>query len=213
MRRVLISVLAAFSIGAAAVGLATAGNGYSLRCVPQETRTAPDRLVELDIHLLDNGAFDRITYFAANGASYDRTQQYNGIAYHDEQSGFFWRGKLRSNPNVEIVGQFVNYDGRLHYTESIRNVTKSPADTTLIVSDCGSYAPAAPVASSSPAPQSDGELSRDIRAYLTCVNKAVMGLAMATPDRADDVIAAARGLCFQERSAIIARANALGHNG
>jgi S1-C subfamily serine protease len=62
-------------------------------------------------------------------------------------------------------------------------------------------------------PPPDPELSRDIDAYVACVNKAIVTLAIATPDRADDVIVAARGLCLRERSATVTRTNALGRNG
>lgn len=196
----------------AAIGCAAAGDGYYLRCVPQETRTASDRLVAVNIHLLDSGNFDKIIYFAANGAYYDRAKRYNGAAFHDE-SGFFWKGRLRSDSKVEIIGHFDRYESRLRYTETIRDVTKSSEEPTFVVSDCGADTLPASAATLSPRIQSDATMSRDIDAYLACVNKAVVTLAIATPDRADDVIAAARGLCFQERSAIVTRANALGLNG
>ena len=177
----------------------------SLYCVPNEPRvTAPDRLVSVEITMQPNGNFNSVLYKAANGASYDRGQQYDAknIFYHGQH---FWVGTLRINHNVGMAGSFYRDSGRLVYVETIHDNKQGGKVVSQVTSVCqespqqygGEATPPPP-----PAPASPTMPTTELAAFKHCVDMAAVALAAISNEPAQTVVDAALGECPKERSAL-----------
>jgi hypothetical protein len=127
--RTLLAILAIFFI--APVTAQT-----TLYCVPNEPRlTAPDRLVSVEIKLLPNGEFNSVLYRAANGAAYDRGDQYSAknTFYNGRR---LWIGTLKINHNVGMMGSLYHDSGRLIYVETVHDNKQGGKVVSQVVSVC-----------------------------------------------------------------------------
>ena len=90
----------------------------TLFCVPNEPRVAAsDRLVSVEVTLRTNGNFASVVYRAANGASYDRSQQ-------------------RIRRNIGMVGSLYRDNGHLFYEETVHDYLQGGKVVSEIVSVC-----------------------------------------------------------------------------
>ena len=130
----------AFLVGAAVLALGTAcpARAQTLyHCVPEEPRAmAPDRLVSVEITLRLNGEFASVVYRAANGAAYDRGEQYETTNSQDATGQHYWGGTLRANPNVAMVGSFSRKGDRLVYFETILDKLQGGKAVSQVTSIC-----------------------------------------------------------------------------
>ena len=97
----------AFLIGAAVLALASACPARAqtiYRCVLDGQVVAPNQRVAFEIAVAPNGEFGSIIFRAANGAAYDRGQQFNEQNRQDGNGQHYWTGTSRTNPNVTMVG-------------------------------------------------------------------------------------------------------------
>jgi hypothetical protein len=108
----------------------------TLYCVPNEPRVAaPDRLVSVAVNLRTNGNFASVVYRAANGASYDRSQQY--YAENTLRDGkIYWIGTLRIRHNIGRVGSLYRDNGQLFYEETFHDYLQGGKVVSEIVSVC-----------------------------------------------------------------------------
>jgi|HubBroStandDraft_6_1064221.scaffolds.fasta_scaffold208723_2 hypothetical protein len=108
----------------------------TLYCVPNEPRVvAPDRLVSVEVTLRTNGNFASVVYRAANGASYDRSQQY--YAENTLRDGkIYWIGTLRIRRNIGMVGSLYRDNGHLFYDETVHDYLQGGKVVSEIVSVC-----------------------------------------------------------------------------
>ena len=108
----------------------------TLYCVPNEPRVvAPDRLVSVEVTLRTNGNFASVVYRAANGASYDRSQQY--YAENTLRDGkIYWIGTLRIRRNIGMVGSLYRDNGHLFYDETVQDYLQGGKVVSEIVSVC-----------------------------------------------------------------------------
>jgi hypothetical protein len=113
----------------------------TLYCVPNEPRVAaPDRLVSVEVTVRPNGDFASVVYRAANGASYDRSQQYSAEnTRHDGK--IFWIGTLRIRRNIGMVGSLYRDNGQLFYEETVHDYLRGGKVVSQIVSSCEEPAP------------------------------------------------------------------------
>jgi hypothetical protein len=150
--------------GVALLGLASysASADTVYYCVPDEPRVAAsNRLVSVEVTLKPDGEFASVVYRAANGAIYDRGQQYEAKNINNG-AGQYWAGTLRINRNVGMLGSFRRVDGRLVYLETVHDNLQGGKIVSQVVSNCdggqSTYAVAPPTptpvpATPSPAPQ------------------------------------------------------------
>jgi hypothetical protein len=111
-----------FIVGAAvlALGSACPARAQTLyRCVPDGQVVAPDRRVSFEIAITPNGEFGSIIFRAANGAAYDRGEQFDEQNRQDGNGQRYWTGTLRTNPNVTLVGSLSRKGDQLVYSETI----------------------------------------------------------------------------------------------
>ena len=80
---------------------------------------APDQRVAFEIAVTPNGEFGSIIFRAANGAAYDRGQQFDEQNRQDGNGQHYWTGTSRTNPNVTMIGSLRRKGGRLVYSEII----------------------------------------------------------------------------------------------
>ncbi len=108
----------------------------TLFCVPNEPRVAaPDRLVSVEVTLRTNGNFASVVYRAANGASYNRSQQY--YAENTLRDGkIYWIGTLRIRRNIGMVGSLYRDNGHLFYEETVHDYLQGGKVVSEIVSVC-----------------------------------------------------------------------------
>jgi hypothetical protein len=108
----------------------------TLFCVPNEPRVAAsDRLVSVEVTLRTNGNFASVVYRAANGASYDRSQQY--YAENTLRDGkVYWIGTLRIRRNIGMVGSLYRDNGHLFYEETVHDYLQGGKVVSEIVSVC-----------------------------------------------------------------------------
>jgi hypothetical protein len=112
----------AFLLGGAvlALGLACPARAQTLySCVLDGQVVAPDQRVSFEIAITPNGEFGSIILRAANGAAYDRGEQFDEQNRQDGNGQHFWTGTLRTNPNVAMVGSLSRKGDRLVYSETI----------------------------------------------------------------------------------------------
>ena len=116
--------------------LSSATAETTLYCVPNEPRVAArDRLVSVEVTLRPNGDFASVVYRAANGASYDRSQQYN--AENTLRDGkVYWTGTLRIRRNIGMVGSLYRDNGQLFYEETVHDYLQGGRVVSEIVSVC-----------------------------------------------------------------------------
>ena len=135
----------------------------TLYCVPNEPRVAaPDRLVSVEVNLRTNGNFASVVYRAANGASYDRSQQY--YAENTLRDGkIYWIGTLRIRHNIGMVGSLYRDNGQLFYEETVHDYLQGGKVVSEIVSVCND--PSSPnTSASSLQRQNDEERATQARA-------------------------------------------------
>ena len=127
----------------------------TLYCVPNEPRVvAPDRLVSVEVTLRTNGNFASVVYRAANGASYDRSQQY--YAENTLRDGkIYWIGTLRIRRNIGMVGSLYRDNGQLFYDETVHDYLHGGKVVSEIVSVCDE--PSSPNTSASSLRRQDDE--------------------------------------------------------
>jgi hypothetical protein len=127
-------ILAAISFILCALDPAAAET--TLFCVPNEPRVAAsDRLVSVEVTLRTNGNFASVVYRAANGASYDRSQQY--YAENTLRDGkVYWIGTLRIRRNIGMVGSLYRDNGHLFYEETVHDYLQGGKVVSEIVSIC-----------------------------------------------------------------------------
>jgi hypothetical protein len=108
----------------------------TLRCVPNEPRVAaPDRLVSVEVTVRPNGDFASVVYRAANGASYDRSEQY--YAENKFRDGkIFWIGTLKIRRNIGMVGSLYRDNGHLFYEETVHDFLRGGKIVSEIISAC-----------------------------------------------------------------------------
>jgi hypothetical protein len=127
----------AFLIGAAvlALGSACPARAQTLyRCVPDGQVVAPEqRRVSFEITITPKGEFGSIIFRAANGAVYDRGEQFDEQNRQDGNGQRYWTGTLRTNPNVTMVGSLSRKDDQLVYSETISDTVLG---TVQITSTC-----------------------------------------------------------------------------
>src|ERR1700722_5164870 len=112
----------AFLVGAAvlALGPACPARAQTLyRCVLDGQVVAPDQRVSFEIAITPNGEFGSIILRAANGAAYDRGEQFDEQNRQDGNGQHYWTGTSRTNPNVTMVGSLSRKGDRLVYSETI----------------------------------------------------------------------------------------------
>jgi hypothetical protein len=112
----------AFLIGAAvlALGSACPARAQTLyRCVLDGQVVAPDQRASFEIAITPNGEFGSIIFRAANGAAYDRGEQFDEQNRQDGNGRHYWTGTSRTNPNVTMVGSLSRKGHRLVYSETI----------------------------------------------------------------------------------------------
>ena len=112
----------AFLLGGAvlALGSACPARAQTLyRCVPDGQAVAPDQRVSFEIAITPNGEFGSIIFRAANGAAYDRGEQFDEQSRQDGNGQHYWTGTSRTNPNVTMVGSLTRTGDRLVYSETI----------------------------------------------------------------------------------------------
>ena len=112
----------AFLIGAAVFALGSAcpaGAQTLYRCVLDGQVVAPDQRVSFEIAITPNGEFGSIILRAANGAAYDRGEQFDEQNRQDGNGQHYWTGTSRTKPNVTMVGSLSRKGDRLVYSETI----------------------------------------------------------------------------------------------
>jgi hypothetical protein len=91
---------------------------------------APDQRVSFEIAITPNGEFGSIIFRAANGAAYDRGEQFDEQNRQDGKGQHYWTGTLRTNPDVTIVGSLSRNDDRLVYSETISDTVVGKVQIT-----------------------------------------------------------------------------------
>ena len=92
-------------------------------------------LVSVEVTLRTNGNFASVVYRAANGASYDRSQQY--YAENTLRDGkIYWIGTLRIRRNIGMVGSLYRDNGHLFYEETVHDYLQGGRVVSEIVSVC-----------------------------------------------------------------------------
>ncbi len=201
---------------------------YVYNCTPYETRfRATDRLVSVEVTTSNDGAFKSMVYHAANGAYYDRGDQYNAEG-HSRGQGHYWIGELRSNPNVRMIGRFVAGSSGPVYVERVygkrygqwrqTSMVVSLCDTPIAQNELQAQPPAQTQPSvpmptpPPPAPPSNPEASsfwNDVAVksamttYVKCLHDGVIALASISSEPAEVVIRATRGTCFTESGDVV----------
>jgi hypothetical protein len=134
----------------------------TLFCVPNEPRVAaPDRLVSVEVTVRPNGDFASVVYRAANGASYDRSQQY--YAENTLRDGkIYWIGTLRIRRNIGMVGSLYRDNGHLFYEETVHDYLQGGKVVSEIVSVCDE--PVSPNSTASLQRQNDEERAAQAQA-------------------------------------------------
>jgi hypothetical protein len=123
----------AFLIGAAILALASAcpARAQTLyRCVLDGQVVAPDQRVSFEIAITPNGEFGSIILRAANGAAYDRAEQFDEQNRQDGKGQHYWTGTLHTNPNVTMVGSLSRKGDRLVYSETISDTVLGKVQIT-----------------------------------------------------------------------------------
>ena len=104
-------------------------------CLTSPELAASDRLVSVEVTLRTNGNFASVVYRAANGASYDRSQQY--YAENTLRDGkIYWIGTLRIRRNIGMVGSLYRDNGHLFYEETVHDYLQAGKVVSEIVSVC-----------------------------------------------------------------------------
>jgi hypothetical protein len=123
----------AFLVGAAvlALGSACPARARTLcRCVPDGQVVAPDQSASFEIAITPNGEFGSIIFRAANGAAYDRGEQFDEQSRQDGNGQHYWTGTSRTNPNVTMVGSLTRTGDRLVYSETISDTVLGSVQIT-----------------------------------------------------------------------------------
>jgi hypothetical protein len=89
------------------------------RCVPDGQMAAPGQLMLFEITIKPNGEFGSIILKAADGAIYDRGEQFDEQNHQDRNGQRYWTGTSRTNPNVTMVGSLNRKGDQLIYSETI----------------------------------------------------------------------------------------------
>ena len=101
-------------------------NPKILRCTPSTSTRDADPIVRTDIdYALNDDARASITvrHYLLSGRAADRGEQYRQIStrwitHNPDEGSIFWRGVLRRNNNVTIVGRLDLFENGTTYTES-----------------------------------------------------------------------------------------------
>jgi hypothetical protein len=101
--------------------------------VPDGQVVAPDQRVSFEIAIKPNGECGSIIFSAANGAAYDRGQQFDEQSRQEGNGQHYWTGTLRTNSNVAIVGSLSREGNGLIYCETISDTVLG---TVEIISTC-----------------------------------------------------------------------------
>ncbi len=201
-------------------------------CRPYEMRShASDRLLSVEVVTADQGAFKSVRYHAANGAYYDRGDQYIFDARGDGQGHYVWIGDLRSNPKVRMLGQFVDVSGATGYVERIYSKRYGQwRQTAEVISVCDeptvvetetqpppSTAPSSsessPLLTSPPSNRDvwNGQpMQKAVAKYAKCLSDGTIAFALTSTEPAEVVIKAARGACVNEAGDLTDTAKLLG---
>ena len=92
-------------------------------------------LVSVEVTVRPNGDFASVVYRAANGAAYDRSQQYS--AENTLRDGkIYWIGTLRIRHNIGMVGSLYRDNGHLFYEETVHDYLQGGKVVSEIVSAC-----------------------------------------------------------------------------
>jgi hypothetical protein len=110
----------AFLTGAAVLATACPAGAQALyHCVLDGQVVAPDQRVSFEIAIKPDGEFASIIVRAANGAAYNRGEQFDEQNRQDGNGQHYWTGTSRTNPNVTMVGSLSRKGNRLVYSETI----------------------------------------------------------------------------------------------
>ena len=110
----------AFLTGAAVLATACPAGAQALyHCVLDGQVAAPDQRVSFEIAIKPDGEFASIIFRAANGAAYNRGEQFDEQNRQDGNGQHYWTGTSRTNPNVTMVGSLSRKGDRLVYSETI----------------------------------------------------------------------------------------------
>jgi hypothetical protein len=119
-RREMIRIASLIGAAVLALGSACPARAQTLyRCVPDGQAVAPDQRASFEIGITPNGEFASIIFRAANGAAYDRGEQFDEQNRQDGNGQHYWTGTSRTKPNVTMVGSLSRKGDRLVYSETI----------------------------------------------------------------------------------------------
>jgi hypothetical protein len=106
-----------------------------LDCTPETIIPAPNNGQIVRISVQKHDLDWQITHVAANGARYERTEQY-GVHDTSDQTGPSWGGTLVGRPFLKMIGRVFSAGDHVTYVESLFDARKGGEEVMTTRSNC-----------------------------------------------------------------------------